>query len=129
MGWFNKKKVPDFIDLGERMAKQQERAANIREGMVADSTAETTSSATTESSGAFGGFFADMSAASNPTVSSTPMEPSSNFDTSITTPDEKRRRLAKRLKDMTDKLEDISNQMYHLQQRVEVIERKMGVGF
>lgn len=38
--------------------------------------------------------------------------------------DEKRRRLANRLKIMTDKLENISNQIYHLQQRVELLEKK-----
>ncbi|MFC1710937.1 hypothetical protein ACFLZJ_02160 [Nanoarchaeota archaeon] len=42
--------------------------------------------------------------------------------------DEKKKRLAKRLVDMTDRLEDLSNQIYHLQQRIEVMERKMGVG-
>jgi len=43
-------------------------------------------------------------------------------------PDEKRRRLARRLKDMTDKLEELSNSIYLLQQRVEVLEKKTGVG-
>ena len=39
----------------------------------------------------------------------------------------KRRRLARRLKDMTDKLEELSNQIYLLQQRVEVLEKKTNV--
>lgn len=38
--------------------------------------------------------------------------------------DEKKKRLASRLMDMTNKLEDLSNQIYHLQQRVELLERK-----
>jgi len=33
-----------------------------------------------------------------------------------------------RLLDMTEKIEDLSNQIYHLQQRIEVLERKSGVG-
>jgi hypothetical protein len=37
---------------------------------------------------------------------------------------EKRRKLAKRLVDMTDKIEDLSNQIYHLQQRIELMERR-----
>ena len=41
---------------------------------------------------------------------------------------DKKKKLAKRLMDITDKLEDISNQIYHLQQRLEVIERKMDIG-
>lgn len=43
--------------------------------------------------------------------------------------DEKKRRLAKRLSDMTNKIEELSNQIYHLQQRIEVLERKAKVGF
>lgn len=42
--------------------------------------------------------------------------------------DEKRKKLAKRLVDMTDKIEELTNQIYHLQQRIEVIEQKMRVG-
>ena len=40
------------------------------------------------------------------------------------TPEEKRKKLAKRIIDMTEKIEDVSNQLYHLQQRVEVLEKK-----
>lgn len=42
-------------------------------------------------------------------------------------PHEKRKKLAKRILDMTTRLEDLSNQIYHLQQRVEVLERKLNV--
>ena len=42
-------------------------------------------------------------------------------------PEERRRKLAKRIIDMTTRLEDLSNQIYHLQQRLEVIERKMNI--
>jgi len=42
---------------------------------------------------------------------------------------EKRKKLAKRLIDMTNKMEDLSNQVYSLQQRIEVLERKSGVGY
>jgi cell fate (sporulation/competence/biofilm development) regulator YlbF (YheA/YmcA/DUF963 family) len=38
---------------------------------------------------------------------------------------ERKRKLAKRLVDMTDKIEDLSNQVYHLQQRLELLERKI----
>jgi len=40
------------------------------------------------------------------------------------TAEEKKRKLAKRISDMTGKMEDLSNQIYHLQQRLEVLERK-----
>ena len=38
--------------------------------------------------------------------------------------DEKKRKLAKRITDILEKLDDLSTQIYHLQQRVEVLERK-----
>jgi len=38
---------------------------------------------------------------------------------------DRKRKLAKRLVDMTDKIEDLSNQIYHLQQRLELLERKV----
>jgi len=44
-------------------------------------------------------------------------------------PEEKRKKLAKRLLDMTNKIEDLSNQMYHLNQRIEVIEKKLRLNF
>jgi len=41
--------------------------------------------------------------------------------------EEKKKKFAKRLVDMTNKLDEISTQIYHLQQRVELLERKAGV--
>ena len=41
--------------------------------------------------------------------------------------EDKKKKLAKRLADMTTQIENISNQIYHLSQRVEVLERKSGV--
>lgn len=40
---------------------------------------------------------------------------------------EKRKRLAKRLVDMTSKIEDLDNKIYHLQQRIELLEKKEGL--
>ena len=41
--------------------------------------------------------------------------------------EENRKKLVKRLLDITNKLDEISTQIYHLQQRVELLERKKGV--
>lgn len=41
--------------------------------------------------------------------------------------EEKRKKLAKRFMEMTTKIEELSNQIYHLQQRIEVLEKKMDV--
>jgi hypothetical protein len=42
---------------------------------------------------------------------------------------EKKQKLAKRLLDMTNKIEDLSNQIYHLMQRVELLEKKNKVNY
>lgn len=39
--------------------------------------------------------------------------------------EERRKRLAKRIADMTDKIEDLSNKFNSLTQRIEVLERKL----
>ena len=43
-------------------------------------------------------------------------------------PEDRKRRLMKRLINISEKLEDLSTQIYHLQQRIEVLEKKTGVG-
>ena len=42
---------------------------------------------------------------------------------------DKKNKLAKRLFDMTEKMEDLSNQIYHLKQRVELLEKKLKINF
>lgn len=63
------------------------------------------------------GFFADSPAPQKQSFSET------SFDSGDA--QERRRKLAKRLIDMTDKIEDLSNQIYHLQQRIELMERRI----
>jgi prefoldin subunit 5 len=41
--------------------------------------------------------------------------------------EDRRAKLIKRLTNMTDKLEELSNQIYKLQQRIEVLERKANI--
>ena len=45
----------------------------------------------------------------------------------IETPEEKKKKLAKRIVDLIDEVENLSNQIYHLQQRIEVLERKLNM--
>ncbi len=42
---------------------------------------------------------------------------------------EKKTKLAKRLLEMTGKIEDLSNQIYHLKQRIELLEKKLKISF
>lgn len=53
----------------------------------------------------------------------TSSESSDTVDLSDTA-EERKKRLAKRIAEMTEKMEDLNNQIYHLQQRLEVLERK-----
>jgi len=43
------------------------------------------------------------------------------------TGEERRKKLAKRIADITDKLDGLGNQIYLLQQRIEVLERKLNI--
>lgn len=45
----------------------------------------------------------------------------------LSQPQEKKKKLAKRILDMTNKIEGLSSQIYLLQQRIEVLERKNDV--
>ncbi len=47
---------------------------------------------------------------------------------SADTPEERKKRFMKRVMDMSDKLDELSTQIYHLQQRLEVLEKKTGIG-
>jgi len=116
MGWFKRK--DKVIDLTEHYNRN--KGISQKDGVVDLTPSSSNSSNTADSSSGsiFGGIFGDA----NNSTTSTYGTGESSLD-----PDAKRKRFAKRLKDMTDKMEDISNQIYHLQQRIEVIERKMDV--
>jgi len=109
---FLRRKNKEVLDLTEKYRRDQEKAVE----MQADST-----SPTTDNSGAFG-FLGNMASASSSSSDAT------ESYTPVGNVEEKRRQLSKRLLDMTEKIEDLSNQIYHLQQRIEVLERKSGVG-
>ncbi len=110
---FFKRKNKEFLDLTERYKKNQEKVAEIQ---------SESESSTSDNSGAFG-FLGNMASASNSDKTSTDSYPTIGGDL-----DERRGKLSKRLLDMTEKIENLSNQIYHLQQRIEVLERKAGVG-
>lgn len=57
-------------------------------------------------------------------ANNSPTETSDSVDSSEESSEEKRKKLAKRLVDMTNRIEDLDNKLYHLQQRIEVLEKK-----
>ncbi len=111
------KKKEKYVDLSEKMRKQEERLENFKSGV-----GETNSQVPQEnqSSGGFFSFFGGSGDKANVTSSG-----ESSFESS----EQRKKKLAKRLSDMTSKMEDLENQMYHLKQKVEVLERKQKIGY
>jgi hypothetical protein len=106
------KKKSDYIDLSEKMRKKQRQIDSFSETPREKEHTQTSSG---------GGFF-NMFGGNTPTVN--PPEVTSSESS-----EEKRRKLAKRLMDMTSKIESLENEVYQLKQRLEVMERKQRVGY
>ena len=104
------------IDLSEKYRRQQEQLNSMKEE----------SNGTPQSSEQPTGIFPFFNA--SPTPASSEPETEEYLDVSGDAR-EKKKRLAKRLMDMTEKIEDLTNQIYHLQQRIEVLEKKSGSGY
>ncbi len=108
MGLFGKKK-DKVVDWSERYKIQTQRAAVRKKG---------------ESSSELG-FLGDMANGSSTSDNiSWDNEPKKEDYVQ-----EKKQKLTRRLLDMTDKIEDLSNQVYHLKQRIEVLEKKLKINF
>jgi chromosome segregation ATPase len=107
MNLFRRKREKDVLDLTERLRKREEQISQVRREQSPGDLGflGSLASSVRESENSDSGEYLDISGA-----------------------DEKRKKLAKRLMDMTEKMEDLSNQIYHLQQRIEVLEQKMRVG-
>jgi len=116
MGLFNRKEKT--VDLTERYARQKDRAENLKEGIRQSSTSGNSSPS---NQGNFN-FLANLASSSQSSSEYSSPESDENSE-------ERKRRLAKRLMDITEKIEEISTQIYHLQQRVELLERKNKTGF
>jgi len=101
------------LDLGERYRKQQERAAQSSANQEADSQ---------KSSESQGSDFLGSIASGIQTAKS-----AEDADIGVSVVEERKKKLAKRLMEMTSKMENLSNQIYHLQQRIELLERKAGI--
>lgn len=101
------KKGRDVVDLGERFRKEKEKEEQM------------TSSESTGSSSSDSIAFFDSSSDSSGNDSEV-------IDLS-NSPGERRKKLAKRILEITGKLEDLSNQIYHLQQRIEILEKKSNI--
>jgi len=125
MKFFGKKKKKT-IDLTGDYSKQKEREKRIKADLEKiqshqNSSLSKNNDSVNETTGFLGGL-ANMGSQNQKTETySNTSQSQSSQPMDI---DERRRKLTKRLLDMTEKIEDISNQIYHLQQRIEVLEKK-----
>jgi hypothetical protein len=120
MGLFNRR--DKVVDLTEDY--RQQRKVRAKESSEVAPSDNPPGKAQEASSGGFFNFFGNSNTSSQTSEISTPGTTNVNEPLDA---DEKRRRLAKRLKDMTDRIEDMSNQIYVLQQRIEVLEKKSNI--
>lgn len=104
MSFFGFGKKDRVIDLGE---KYREENAEKREKAAAEKEKEDSGFS----------FLSGLASSSS----------SSKEDSDSGSEGEKKKKIAKRLLDITNKLDEMSTQIYHLQQRVELLERKTGV--
>jgi len=111
MGFFSKRRE-DVIDLSDYYKKKQERINKEtgRDQKITPSVADDD-------------YLSNM-AKSSVSQSSSVEERSDYVDLNGSLED-KRKKLAKRLMDMTDKIEELSNQIYHIVQRLDVLEKKI----
>ena len=126
MGLFKKKKkVLDLTRYKKRFPQEEPQEEEIKDlTQNSNSQPAPTNSANTGSSGGFLGNFFGFGGSS----SSAESAPQTVTESSSSDLEERRQKLVKRLTYMTDKLEELSNQIYKLQQRVELLERKSGFG-
>ena len=137
MGLFGKNKNKT-VDLTESMVRKKERLdttkENLSPGSVSPQVSAGSSSSTSPDSSGFG-FLSNLASAGFSGSSDTStgsgypgyvnQSPAGSYsDSAADSEEEKRRKLAKRLIDITNRLEDLSTQIYHLQQRVELLEKK-----
>ncbi len=107
MGLFGRKK-DKIVDLSERYKKQIKKSSEMP--------------STEQESSSNLGFLGSIASSSN-------SDTSQSDYVNLSDSEEKKNKLAKRFMDMTNKIEDLSNQIYHLKQRMEVLEKKLKVKF
>jgi len=107
------------LDLTKRYEKQKARAEEVQQ--------ENSSSETNAGGLGFFGAIANSVSQNATGMTSENGSLDSEYLNVSSGVEDKRRKLAKRLMEMTNKIEELSNQIYHLQQRIEVLEKKGGV--
>ena len=120
-----KRKKGKVVDLSNRLARHQEREREMKTNFSPDSSgtldlsSSTNSSSESDSSNSgnfFGGFFGGGS-------------PSSKTETATSDAEERRKKLGKRILDMTNKIEELENEIYRMKQRMDLLEKKQRLDY
>lgn len=114
MGLFGKSKKEKVVDLTPSYKRQQEKSAE-------------TTSASSSTNPSNLGFLGSLASSSNSSYPSVP-EANSGY-VNMSENEDKKRKLGTMLMDLTKRIEDLSNQIYHLKQRVELLEKKLKISF
>ena len=113
MGWFGfGKKEEDIVDLSAKYKRQQERAQ--QQASVQQQRPHTYFESLVEN-------------AKKQNIEKQAVQINSPPENTSEEAEEKKQKLGRRLVEIEIKLDNISNQIYHLQQRVELLEKKTGV--
>lgn len=118
MGLFKRKK-DNYVDLGEKLRKQEEKLEKFQSNSLGESSeiSESIHEPTPEpaTQGGFMGFFGSSTR---------------NVEEPEESPvEERRKKLKSILNGLTDRLDEQEKEIYRLSQKLEVIERKQNVGY
>jgi len=75
------------------------------------------------------GFLGDLAGSNSGASSSSDVSWDNDSQATVGEYQDKKTKIAKRLLDMTNKIEELSNQIYHLKQRIELLEKKLRVNY
>jgi hypothetical protein len=140
MAIFGKRKKDRVVDLSGRLERHRERmresaSSNVKpdssgtldlssssNSYGTSSSSESSSSEGSESSSSGGGFFGSFfSGGSSSSSNSTGI--------ALSESEEKRKRLAKRIASMTEKIEELENEVFRLKQRMDVLEKRQRLDY
>jgi chromosome segregation ATPase len=141
MAIFGKRKKDRVVDLSGRLERHRERmresaSSNVKpdssgtldlssssNSYGTSSSSESSSSEGSESSSSGGGFFGSFFGGGSSSSSS------NSTETALSESEEKRKRLAKRIASMTEKIEELENEVFRLKQRMDVLEKKQRLDY
>lgn len=115
MGFFGFGKKERVIDLSEKYRRQQEEKI-----LSQSKTKSSFEQKSIQNSPLFGML--------NSSANSSAQVPMSSEQISEESPEEKRRKFMQKFSEMSERLETLSTSLYHLSQRVELLEKKLNVG-